>query len=290
MNGQGGVVAILVSVAAAWLAIAVWLSLLAERRIRRANSVLAAARMTAGLLADSPARPLLIGNDNRVEIDGALLRDLGLGAEPSRLDDLAGEKTGFDPADLATLKMALADTRLTAQPIEVQLRGIGSDRIFEARGGPAPAPSPPGATLLWLTDATRSVAQRAALARRLAQTEGALDALTPLIESAPFPMWYRGPALRLGLVNSAFVRAVEAQDAADVIARGIELIDGDTARAGAARAMEAGAAQSRNMPATIGGERRMLRLVDVPLATGAVAGFAVDIQELEDARFELARN
>jgi len=34
----------------------------------------------------------------------------------------------------------------------------------------------------------------------------------------------------------------------------------------------------------------MLRLVDVPLSTGAVAGFAVDIQELEDARFELARN
>ena len=34
----------------------------------------------------------------------------------------------------------------------------------------------------------------------------------------------------------------------------------------------------------------MLRLVDVPLATGAVAGFAIDIQDLEDARFELARH
>ena len=34
----------------------------------------------------------------------------------------------------------------------------------------------------------------------------------------------------------------------------------------------------------------MLKLVDVPLATGAVAGFAVDIQDLEDARFELASN
>jgi len=253
MNGQGALVAVLVSVAAAWLAIALWLSLLAERRIRRANAVMAAARMTAGLLADSPARPMLVGSDDRIEVDAALLRDFGLPREPARLDDLAAEGTGIDPADLATLRMALADTRLTAQPIEVQLRGVGSDRIFEARGGPAPAPSPPGATLLWLTDATRSVAQRAGLARRLAQTEGALDALTHLIESAPFPMWYRGPDLRLGLVNSAFVRAVEAQDAADVIARGIELIDGETARAGAARAMDAGEAQSRNMPATIGG-------------------------------------
>jgi signal transduction histidine kinase len=290
MNGQGGLIAILVSVAAAWLAIALWLSLLAERRIRRANAVLAAARMTAGLLAESPARPLLIGADDRIEVDVALRRDLGLDAELQRLDDLSSDGHGIEAADLATLKLALSDTRLTAQPIEVQLRSAGSDRIFEARGGPAPAPSPAGATLLWLTDATCSVAQRAGLARRLTQTEGALDALTHLIESAPFPMWYRGPDLRLGLVNTAFVRAVEGQDAADVISRAVELIDAETARAGAKRAMEAGEAQSRNMPATIGGERRMLRLVDVPLATGAVAGFAVDIQELEDARFELARN
>ena len=41
--------------------------------------------------------------------------------------------------------------------------------------------------------------------------------------------------------------------------------------------------------AIIRGERRMLRIVDVPLSTGAVAGFAIDVQDLEDARTELAR-
>ena len=281
---------IIVSMAAAWLAIALALSILAARRIRRANAILVVARMTASLLADSPARPMLVAADGRVDLDVALVRDLGLPGDPGRLDDLAGEGHGLNLVDLATLKTALAASRLTAQPIEAQLRVANSDRIFEARGGPAPAPSPPGTTLLWLSDATRSVAQRAGLARRLTQTEAALDALTHLIESAPFPMWYRGPDLRLGLVNSAFVRAVEGQDAADVILRGTELIDADTARAGAARAIDVGGAQSRNLPATVEGERRMLRMVDVPLATGAVAGFAVDIQDLEDARFELARN
>ena len=44
-----------------------------------------------------------------------------------------------------------------------------------------------------------------------------------LIEAAPFPMWYRGPDLKLGLVNRAFVDAVEARDAAEVIARSSEL-------------------------------------------------------------------
>jgi signal transduction histidine kinase len=34
----------------------------------------------------------------------------------------------------------------------------------------------------------------------------------------------------------------------------------------------------------------MLRIVDVPLSTSAVAGFAIDIQELEDSRAELARH
>ena len=34
----------------------------------------------------------------------------------------------------------------------------------------------------------------------------------------------------------------------------------------------------------------MLRIVNVPLQTGAVAGFAIDIQDLEDARYELARH
>src|SRR6476660_8915717 len=43
-------------------------------------------------------------------------------------------------------------------------------------------------------------------------------------------------------------------------------------------------------PAIIRGERRMLRIVNVPLSTGAVAGFAIDVQDLEDARAELARH
>src|SRR3954466_15031278 len=47
---------------------------------------------------------------------------------------------------------------------------------------------------------------------------------------------------------------------------------------------------SHMQAAIIRGERRMLRIVNVPLATGAVAGFAVDVQDLEDARAELVRH
>jgi signal transduction histidine kinase len=125
------------------------------------------------------------------------------------------------------------------------------------------------------------------------QTEAAVNSLTQVIEAAPFPMWYRGPDLKLGLVNSAFVHAVEGRDASEVIERGAELIDAEGDDSALARAREAQATSrvvSRMQPAIIRGERRMLRIVDVPLSTGAVAGFALDVQDLEEARAELARH
>src|SRR4029453_7729009 len=148
------------------------------------------------------------------------------------------------------------------------LRLAGRGKIVEVRAALAPSPAKPGSVLVWLFDISDADADRMKLIRRLHQTEGALDALTHLIESAPFPMWYRGPDLSLGLVNAAFVAAVEARDAAEVIERGTELIDAvgaESARAGAEMALETGRPYSRTHPATIGQERRMLRLVDVPL-------------------------
>ena len=290
--GPGAAAAIIV-VAILWLAIAAALSLLAARRIRRAQAVLGAAQQMRGLLEAAPARALLVRPDGTVDIDAQLLRDLGIEGQPTRLDELGGEERGIVTSDLAVLQSDLAIAALGAKPLRRMVRLAASNRVIEVRGAPAPPPQPQGAMLLWVFDISDAEAERANLSRRLGQTESALDALTHLIEAAPFPMWYRGPDLSLGLVNSAFVAAVEARDAAEVIARGSELVDvpgGDSARSGAQRALELGKPWSRNQPATIGEERRMLRLVDVPLPTGAVAGFAIDIQDLEDARIELARH
>ena len=290
--GPGAASAIIV-IAALWLAIAAGLAVLAARRIRRAQAVLAATRQVAQLLDAAPTRPLLVRGDHSIEIDARLLRELGFDAAPATLAGLAGEGAGIVPEDLDRLTRELDLAALGAKPFAAMVTLAASHRTVEVRGAPAPPGEAQGAMLLWLSDVSESEGARAHLARRLGQTEGALDALTHLIEAAPFPMWYRGPDLSLGLVNSAFVAAVEARDAADVIARSTELVDspGDEgARAGAKRALELGKPFSRMQPATIGEERRMLRLVDVPLPTGAVAGFAIDVQDLEDARIELARH
>jgi signal transduction histidine kinase len=290
--GGPAVYAVVVVLALVWLGIAAAVALAAARRFRLAEEVLGTARSHAALLELTPARPLLVRADERVEADAQLLRDLGLRNAPARLADLIGNDSGITPEDLEALKADMDAARVSAGRISRKVRANGSGRVFEVRGGAAPAPEPPGALLLWFFDTSASEEDRARIGLRLKQTESALDSLTQLIEAAPFPMWYRGPDLKLGLINSAFVEAVEGRDAADVIAQGSELIDAegeDSAVAAARQAQQSQHIVSRMQPAILRGERRMLRIVNVPLSTGAVAGFAIDMQDLEDARTELGR-
>jgi signal transduction histidine kinase len=275
-----------------WLVLAAAVSVLAARRMELAQRVLDAARSNAALLELTPARPLLVRPDQRVEADELLVRDLGLDRAPRRIADLSGKDSGIARDDLEALASDVEAAQMSAGRISRKVRAEGSGRIFEVRGGPAPAPAPPGTLLLWFFDTSASEEERSKIALRLRQTEGALNSLTHLIEAAPFPMWYRGPDLKLGLVNSAFVHAVEGKDAAEVIERGFELVDAegeDSPVASAKKAQETTHIVSRMQPAIVRGERRMLRIVNVPMSTGAVAGFAVDVQDLEDARTELSR-
>ena len=289
--GETGV--IIVALALLWVGVAAALSLTAARRFRLAEQVLGAARANATLLEISPARPLVVRCDGRVEADRSLVRELGLKWAPKMLAELHGDDSGILPDDLSVLTHEIETARVSGSRVSIRIGVAGSSRVFEVRGQPAPAPEPAGTLLLWFFDVSPQEEERARLALRLRQTEAALNSLTQLIEAAPFPMWYRGTDLKLGLVNSAFVRAVEAKDAQDVIERSAELIDAqgeDSGEAAAHQAQESGRIVSKMQPAIIHGERRMLRIVNVPLTTGAVAGFAVDVQDLEDARTELARH
>jgi signal transduction histidine kinase len=291
---SGGSASIVIAaIALVWIGIAIALSLLAARRLRTAGEVLGAARSNATLLEISPARPLLVRADGRIETDARLVQELGLKSPPKTLAELHGNDSGLIPEDLAALTAEIDAARVSGSRLAAKVHVTSSSRIFEVRGGPAPAPEPAGSLLLWFFDMSAGEEERSKLALRLRQTEAALNSLTHLIEAAPFPMWYRGPDLKLGLVNSAFVHAVEGRDAQEVIERCAELIDAqgeDSAIATAREAQSSGRIVSRMQPAIIHGERRMLRIVNVPLATGAVAGFAVDVQDLEDARTELARH
>jgi signal transduction histidine kinase len=293
MSALGATTVAIVALALLWLALAVSMTVIAARRFRMAEQVLGAARANATLLELNPARPLVVRPDQKIEVDAQLARNLGLQGTPARLSELVGDDSGILAEDFELLKDDLEAARLSAGRISRKVRTSPSGRIFEVRGGLAPEPEAPGTLLLWFVDTSAGEEERSRLALRLRQTEAALNSLTHLIEAAPFPMWYRGPDLKLGLVNSSFVHAVEGTDAKEVIERGFELIDEEgenSAAATARRAQETGRIVSLMQPAILRGERRMLRIVNVPLSTGAVAGFAVDVQDLEDARTELSRH
>ena len=253
-----------------------------------AQETIARAREAEALRSVSPAMAMLVRADGRVEMPPRLVDWLGLSIAPRFLQDLADDGAGL-PADEA---QALANDVKAAQRagrgFVRALHPIGSGRSITVRGSRAPGDlGATGAVVVWTLDTTDSEGELARLRGEVEQLTIAFDALTGLIEAAPLPRWYRGADMRLAMVNTAYVRAVEGADAADVIARELELVEGSGRggpRAGAKAAKASGKPQLEILPATIGGERRSLQVHDVPLPTGGVAGFAVDIEDLEQSR------
>lgn len=251
-------------------------------------------RMQA-LIGQSPAQAMIVRADGRLDLARRLADWLGIDPAPRTLADLSrAEGGGFAPADGATLAANVLAAQKAGRGFRQTVRLRGSERTLVILGErAAPALAGGGGVLLWFTDASESHAEIARLDGETTRLRAAFDALSALIEAAPMPMWYRGPDLRLMMVNSAYVSAVEGRDAEDVVARGLELVEGaglGGPLANAAIARDTGEPQIAAMPATINGARRMLRLHDVPLPTGGVAGFAIDVEELEQLRGGIKRS
>jgi signal transduction histidine kinase len=244
-------------------------------------------RVAEALLAGAPMQAMLVRADRRVEMPLRVADLLGLAQPVTDLDGLSGPAGGLRPVDARALIADVDTLQRSGRPFVRQVRPRDATRMLTLRGERAPIGMSSGEVVIWLHDASDAQAEVERLAAEEARVRGAFDALTGLIEAAPMPMWYRGSDLRLAMVNTAYVRAVEGVDAADVVARGLELIEGSGQGgplAGATAARETGRPDVRVLPATIGGARRSMQLHDVPLPSGGVAGFAIDVEELEEAQ------
>jgi len=284
--GQSAMIALALFVGG-WLAVALWAAARARRATAEADSLGRAHARHEALLASGPATHLLVRTDGGLEADERLAPLLGIGSLPDRWDALLEFLAGVAPG-LA----GIVDDSATGGVASLSFTPAGSARVLRVEAGPPPAGFDDIRALLWFLDATDAERRIEALQERVDRRGAALDALTALIEAAPFPIWHRGPDLSLTLVNSAYVAAVEAEDAADVVRGQTELIDeadGHSPVADAARVRDGGAPVQRVQPATIAGERRMMRVTETPLAAGGVAGFAIDVEDEEEARLSLSR-
>lgn len=272
-----------------WLAVAAAATMSAARRRGEAQAVEGERGAWRAFLDASPAVPLLLDRDFRGVADHRLASWLDL--EPGQtIQGFASLRSM--PIELASaLDEDIARAANSGEGFERRFSVHGSSRILRVTGGPAPPHFRSGSVLLWFRDATETESTIAGLRGEVDRLTGALDALTGLLEAAPFPMWHRGPDLRLALVNSAYVRAVEADSAIAVIKSGIELVDegeGRNALSQAAAVLQKREPLSRTVPATVAGERRMMQVVEVPLGEG-VAGYAIDVEDREQAHAELTR-
>lgn len=118
-----------------------------------------------------------------------------------------------------------------------------------------------------------------------AKTLAELNALRALLDAIPAPAWARDDLSRLTWVNTAYVKAVEAQDQRDVLMRGTELLESPAREIAATKRAQAEVFRGRSA-AVIAGWRRTLDVTEVPQPDRAV-GIAFDVSELEAARVDL---
>ncbi|MFN5245518.1 MAG: PAS-domain containing protein, partial [Novosphingobium sp.] len=274
----------------AWTVAAAWAVLAARGRETRAENGQRQARRLARMVDESPAIPLLVRADGRIEAPQRLANWLGLEAVPQFLTELDGGRIdggggGLTGEQLGELTEAVRRCQRTANPFRLVVTPKGSKRSLALRGHLAdPQISPGGAALVWVFDFSDSESELVQLRDEARRAQEDFAALVGLIEAAPMPMWFRGPDGEMRLVNSAYVEAVAGEDARQVVADGVELvenIDGLTAKQVALQAAGKSLPIERIVPATINGQRRSLRVSDLPLGQEGIAGYAVDIEDME---------
>ena len=272
---------------AAWTAGAGWMMLRFSARATQGATSRNTARRLARMIEDAPAIPLLVRADGRIEAPERLAGWLGLEHLPAYLTELArSDGRGLSQDQVTELAGAVRKTQKTAAPFAYSVTPPGSRRGLALRGMLAdPAVSPSGSALVWVFDFTESERELAQLRRETARAREDFAALVGLIEAAPIPMWFRGNDHKLRLVNAAYVAAVGATGPDGVVEEQVELVEesgGMSAGEVARRAAERRKPLERVVTATINGARRTLRVTDLPLAAEGVAGYAIDIEDMEE--------
>lgn len=274
---------------AAWIAGAAWYVFLAQSEMARAKAILSRVQGIERILEEAPAIPLLVRSNGRIEGSDRLALWLGLRELPANLSDLQGtplSDTGLDEVSFEQLENAVQAAQRTAQPFSFVMHPIGSDRTLAVHGYLAdPSLAGPNAAIVWWFDFTRYQSVITEYRQQAEETRADFSALLGVIEAAPMPMWFRSPDAQLRLVNSAYTNAVGASSPQEVIARQIELVepvDGQTAGQVALDVQASMISIERVVQATIGTQRRTLRVSDLPLNGEGVAGYAVDIEEMEE--------
>jgi PAS domain-containing protein len=189
--------------------------------------------------------------------------------------------TWLEPAAAQRLERAVDALRNEGRAFVMTLSS-SAGRALEAEGRAVA-----GRAVLRLRDVGGIESELMDLASRHDRLASDVDVMTSLLNALPNPVWARDQNDRLIFVNSAYARAVDAEDPADAVKRDLQLLNRATLDS-FTRARGAGETFTARVPAIVGGERRIFDVVDAPTGAGS-AGMAIDATEMESMRADLAR-
>ena len=227
------------------------------------------------------AEPQIVVAWNSVNAEPDIEGDLSIALDAPAPRRLLGFGSWLAPEPAQTLDHCVEKLRRRGEGFRLALASLNG-RHLEAEGRAVG-----GRAVMRIRDVSGDRLEAIRLRDRLGKTVAEVEALRAMLDAVPNPVWTRAPDGRLGWVNVAYARAVEAKDAGEAVLRGVELFD-QSDRAAAARMRESGQIWRSRAAAIVAGERRILDVIDVPSASGAV-GIATDVSELEAARGDLER-
>ncbi|MES1198408.1 MAG: PAS-domain containing protein [Pseudomonadota bacterium] len=194
----------------------------------------------------------------------------------------------FDAKDATGASARLAPTlaRLRREGAAFSLTISTPGGVFiEADGRTAGARA-----VLWILDTSVRGVEEGGAKGRIEEARQVIArdpaAFLEMLNRAPYMAWRVSGALKLEWANPEYLRALEAKSLDQAISRNLQL---DSAAAEMARkVIDTGVAVEETRSATVGGQRRFLRIVVAPVAGGA-AGMATDVTDAEIAREQIAK-
>ena len=240
----------------------------AELALDRARLFLNAERQVFVVWAGDGEPPVIEGdpsfigiqaNPNRLLAFGAWLPPDRAGAIEAALDKLRGQGEGFD----------LAMQTTSGHYLEAQGRAVAGRAVLRLRE----------------TTGDRLAMQKASESLRKLSEE--THTLRALLEALPGPAWRRDRLARLTWVNPSYARSVEAQDAGDATARGLELLERADRERCERELRETGLFHEK-LSVVVAGQRRLHDVLGVEV-NGASAGIALDVSGVEALEADLER-
>jgi signal transduction histidine kinase len=258
-------------------------------RVRRDERIVAAEKEAVALrsaldrteaLLDADDQKTVVWESTIAEprVFGGLAERVGA---PSDSVSFLAFATWLSAESAAQLESALDKLRRQGEGFQLALRAAGG-ALLEATGRTSGRRA-----VLRLRELTGERRSFAELKEQAVYVINEMSALRALADLLPLPLWRRNRAGRLTWVNAAYVRAVEAETAEAVLSSGIELLPART-RETVREAERDGRLFDDVASVIVAGDRRQLRVFDVPIEDGAVGG-ALDVNELQAARKELER-